>query len=239
MKPYEGLSQVYDGKWSIFSRLYKGFLCSAADQWAVPMERVLDLACGTGMLMSFIKKRCGSLSGLDISSEMLQKARQRLNDDSIELVNANFCDFSFQEPFDLIILCFDSINYINDFYSLSRLLECVGKNLKKNGYFIFDFLNEQHFLNLSSQPDSEDVINGIHYFNHMSYDKKEKKFTSSFIFNHDLKLIEEHCEIPIELDEMKKLLNDGGFELCDVSADFGKKKIDRDTTRFFCTARLR
>src|SRR5664279_1854166 len=50
-------------------------LCSV--DWAAP-QVVLDLACGTGRIGAWLKRRCpASIDGVDITSEMLEIARDK------------------------------------------------------------------------------------------------------------------------------------------------------------------
>lgn len=66
--------------------------------------RVLEIGCGTGFFTEMFVKTGAQIIGVDISKELLEKARGRnLPEDRAKFLQARFEDFSFEEPFDAII----------------------------------------------------------------------------------------------------------------------------------------
>lgn len=94
---------------------------------------VLDAGCGTGLAHNYLKPYAKKLVGMDISSKMLEKARNKKSYDkllcqSLEVGISNYSDY-----FDLIV-CLDTVIYFGD---LKQLFSAIGKALSKKGHFIF------------------------------------------------------------------------------------------------------
>lgn len=51
---------------------------------------ILDIGCGTGALCSELRERGFRVTGVDSSSKMLEVAREKLKDEEIDLVEADF-----------------------------------------------------------------------------------------------------------------------------------------------------
>jgi len=67
-------------------------------------DRVLDVACGTGVLFPHILKRnISSLTGIDISEKMIEVAKSKFNDQRLTLIAGDVLNFS-QKGFDKVII---------------------------------------------------------------------------------------------------------------------------------------
>lgn len=99
---------------------------------------LLDVGCGTGRHLSFMIKRGFSVSGVDLSAEMLAKARLLLGN-SAELRHASFSDFSFSNKFTAITSLFHVVSYINKTTDVVMSFKNVSKHLIRGGVFVFDF----------------------------------------------------------------------------------------------------
>lgn len=63
-------------------------------------ERILDLGCGSGELTAKIKKLAGSVVGVDISPQMISRAREQFPFCDFEVGDAT--DLNFNKPFDAV-----------------------------------------------------------------------------------------------------------------------------------------
>jgi SAM-dependent methyltransferase len=97
-------------------------------------KRILDLGCGFGWFARWARQQGAvSVLGLDVSHNMLERARQMTNDDAIEYRRA---DLETAEPpsetFDLIFSAL-ALHYIHD---LPRILNAAHRALC-DGWFVF------------------------------------------------------------------------------------------------------
>ena len=92
--------------------------------------RVLDVACGTGVLFpDYLARNVAQITGVDISSGMIAKAREKFQDPRIELLCADVQFLSFDTPFD----CCMVYNAVPHFQFPSLLLGCLAKDLRDGG----------------------------------------------------------------------------------------------------------
>ncbi len=100
--------------------------------------RVLDLACGTGKMISLLKDEY-EMIGSDFSEEMLEVARGR--NPEVSLFLHDLKDDFYLEGIDNIICTVDSINYLLEDNAVENLFKNVYENLE-DGVFIFDVHSE-------------------------------------------------------------------------------------------------
>lgn len=121
-------------------------------------EKILELACGTANVSTKLVKKDLSVDASDKSSEMLKIAAQK--NFIPNLYCRDMLDPILPEHYDLILLLFDSINYLLDTKEISKLLINIANGLKKGGICIFDIStlencekNFDGYVNLDDQRD--------------------------------------------------------------------------------------
>lgn len=90
-------------------------------------KSVLDVACGTGVLFDYYLSRGALVTGIDISPEMVARARDKAAD--IEVICADVEEFSFKGKFDCIIV----YNAFPHFPEPCRLIEVLSSLLNPGG----------------------------------------------------------------------------------------------------------
>lgn len=98
--------------------------------------RVLDLACGTGIVTFAIAKKLpnGHVIGVDMTKEYLDVARakaKRLNVTNVEFIHQRAEAVVFDEPFDCV-----TASYLPKYADLKTLTQNVKGMLKENGLLI-------------------------------------------------------------------------------------------------------
>ena len=75
-----------------------------------PDDAVLDLCCGTGLDFPYLLKKTkiqGTLFGIDLSSEMLQQAKEKIGREGVNLVRSDAARLPFRDKtFDAILVSF-------------------------------------------------------------------------------------------------------------------------------------
>ena len=99
----------------------------------VPFQKLLDMGCGTGQLLSEIKAiyRDSELFGIDKSIGMIEAAKNK--NLAIDFMAVNSEEISYKEEFDIITCCHSLPYYENK----PKALENVSNALKENGRAIF------------------------------------------------------------------------------------------------------
>ncbi|MBE6947858.1 MAG: class I SAM-dependent methyltransferase [Ruminococcaceae bacterium] len=91
-------------------------------------KEVLDVACGTGVLFpDYLKREVGSLTGIDISPEMVKIAREKFPQVEICCGDVEHADFGKQ--FDCVVV----YNAFPHFLNPEQLIESLSKLLKPGG----------------------------------------------------------------------------------------------------------
>ena len=111
-------------------------------------RQILDIACGTGGHANILAKKGYSLTGIDASKYMLERARNKAKKQflNIRYYQMRMENFNFTKKFDTIISMFSTIDYLTDCSVLEKFLKNVCKYLKRDALFIFDFWNGQATL---------------------------------------------------------------------------------------------
>jgi SAM-dependent methyltransferase len=124
-----------------------------------PLETIFEMACGTANISVRLVEKGYKVYAGDNSEDMLKQAEKKQNKPL--LFNSDFLEPLPKKNIDLILLIFDSINYISDTRDISKLFSNVYNALKYNGIFIFDIStikncqdNFDGFVNLEDSPQS-------------------------------------------------------------------------------------
>jgi len=95
---------------------------------------ILDVGCGSGILVPYILKRIGEkgrLHELDYSVNMIKVNKQIHNDQRIEFLNIDIIDINIGEAFYDIVICFSCFPHLDDKKTamkvMSRILKTGGK----------------------------------------------------------------------------------------------------------------
>ena len=108
---------------------------------------VLELGSGTGRILLPIARAGGTIVGLDSSTNMLERCRQKLAAESaavrgrVTLQQRDIHDFDLGERFPLIIAPFRVVQHLTTVDDQLRFLAAVARHLAPNGRFAFDVFN--------------------------------------------------------------------------------------------------
>ncbi len=92
-------------------------------------KRILDVACGTGILFPDYMQRGVSVTGVDISKEMLKIAKEKFP--CVELICADAEEYTFDEDYDAVMI----YNAFPHFPNPEELIKNLAKALPVGGRF--------------------------------------------------------------------------------------------------------
>jgi SAM-dependent methyltransferase len=232
VKNYTRLSKFYDLGWGDFSKQYLDLIIELLDEHSVTQARVLDLACGTGILATELAEYGYIVHGIDISPDMIRVAKSK----STHLLNASFevadmTEFKTHIKFDLITCTFDSINYLARIEELQKMLKCVVYNLSHSGLFIFDS-NTRHLYSSYDQEKREQEMQGQRFVQQCKFNSLTNEATIKFVFADGT--MEIHRQRPYDFDELEPLLSDVGLDVVHLFAWFDRRPYSSTTEKLFC-----
>lgn len=207
-------------------------------------KKLLELACGTGVQSVRFAQAGFDVTGLDLSSDMLEVAKKRAASahQNIDFKQGNMLDLSQAGKYDFVTCYSDSICYMADEVEVGDVFKQVYDALNEGGVFIFDvhstYQTDEVFPGYSYHENAEDFA--------MVWDSYEDEAPHSvvheltfFIQDEDgrfTRFDEVHEERTYEVLTYDILLEQAGFKSFKLYADFeDKEPTDKSLRWFFVT----
>lgn len=94
-------------------------------------EKVLDVACGTGVLIGdYLQRNVASVTGVDISPEMIRRAREKFSDSRVSFLCGDVESVELAPDFDVIVV----YNAFPHFPDPAALIARLSSLLKSGGF---------------------------------------------------------------------------------------------------------
>jgi SAM-dependent methyltransferase len=105
-----------------------------------PVQSILDLGCGTGNHALRLAQRGYSVTGVDRSPEMLEVAQRKSRESNLDckFIQSDIRTFKSEQKFDVVIMMFAVLGYLNDNEDILGALNTVKNHLSPGGLFICD-----------------------------------------------------------------------------------------------------
>ena len=224
-KTYDGvyedeMASVYDLFYSDIDGWYEGQKKIVEDNYN---GKTLELACGTGILLSMLEDNI-DITGLDISSSMIRVAKERVD---CPLIQGDFNSINMESDFDTVVMLGNPLNH----YPVSEAQEVISnvkELLSENGVFIYDIVphskwNTESDLNIGvANPDGFRITRAA--FSQTIERAVHNTYKNKVYFNYRIKDLEtgSHNSISIDidfyshrLDKHREFLKDNGFTILD------------------------
>jgi len=210
-------------------------------------KNILDMTCGTGSQVFYLANKGYKVTGSDFSPELLNIARRKAKEKNLDI---KFIDgdmrFLKVGSFDAVITMFNAIGHLSK-EDFAKAIKNIGKNLSKNGIYIFDIFN----LNALTEKVVHDLkmdqkfeVNGdkIHQIQHSKLDRKNAILTSYDNYKikdkaGKIKEINNSFSLQIYTSkELRKTLEENGFKILKFSDIYGKKFIENKSLNIMVVA---
>lgn len=242
---YEKLAYVYDHLTRDINRKRTAeFIEDLFRKHGLNPRSILDLGCGTGVFAVEMCKRGYSVTGVDLSTDMLSCAKTRITEEDAEvfLINQDMTELELNKSMDAAVCLVDGVNHITDPQKVERFFLLVFKHLKPGGLFIFD-VNTRHKL---------ETVMGDKVFYSIDDDVTclwQSSFdASSCISESDITLFikkrslferfdEVICERAYENEELRMYIINAGFGLVDIYDGETLKQPGEDSERLYYVCR--
>ena len=244
MSSYDALAGSYDGLMADGSYLRRAdFLVKRFAESAIPVETVLDLACGTGTIAYLLAQREYQVTATDGSAEMLTQAMQKAS--SLEqpplFLHQTMPRLRLIEPVDAAVSTLDSLNYLTREKDIRETFCRVFRWLKPGGQFIFDVNSPYKLRRMDGQmymDETEDTFCVWRTF----FSEKRQVCTYQvdlFSLREDgawERDFEEHRERAWTQEELRTYLTDAGFAKITINGDMTRRPPREDEDRWIVTA---
>ena len=141
---YDEEAEHYDVLNEENSRLINQVLDATLKKYKV--ETVLDLTCGTGSQVFWLKKRGYEVIGSDINANMLKIARDKAGkeDLDVKLLEGDMRTLKVGK-FDAVITIFNAVGHLTK-YDFEEAMQNIHENLNDGGLYVFDIFNLAYLL---------------------------------------------------------------------------------------------
>lgn len=218
------------------------FLKNVFQKYEVLQPSILDIGCGTGTLPISLAKLNYSISGVDLSEEMLSVAMAKAEQEKVNIpfFQQNMVELEGFDQLDCVTIFCDSLNYLETEDQVKQTFIKVNESLKDNGLFLFDvhshykieeifgeetfFIDDAELSLVWSCTQGEYPLSVEH---DLVFFMKEE--------NRDLyeRFEEYHNQRTFPINTYKSLLNQTGFEVKEILADFDEAVDDTSERIFF------
>lgn len=215
---------------------------------------ILDLACGTGRISIPLAEAGIQVTGLDLSTEMLERAREKANErgvlDRLTFLQGDMRKFELGKTFPLIMIPFRSFLHLLHIQEQMQALSCIRRHLAPGGRFVLNVFvpkishlyeeSEKMSLRGTYPLESGDEIAMWDYtrYDHFqqlsevtrTYERtnSEGLVTEKVVGRFTLRYI-----FPAELHHLLRL---NGFKVVQRYGSFDKEPFDRNSTELIIVA---
>lgn len=187
---------------------------------------ILDLPCGRGRHSVFLNSLGYKVTGGDLAANSIKLAKEFEN----ETLNFKVHDMRapFNNKYDAVFNLFTSFGYFEDDKEDILILNNIKQSLKKDGFFVFDFLNaEKVKLNLVAKETK--IVNSITF-------NIKREIKDGFIYKHISFFAdgENHTYTEqvkyLDLDKMTAFFEKVGFTITNVFGDYDLNAFEAKTS---------
>lgn len=163
--PYDTIASLYDRHWGhAFAKVaVEAFRTHLAN--LLPRDAtVLDLCCGTGLMVADLELQGYRTFGVDESSRMLDIARR--NAPYAQFQQADMARFRWGLKFDAAVWLYNSLNHAHSLDHLRATLANVREHLTHEGFLLFDYVAPESFetdWECCEEIDAEEGVRTIRY----------------------------------------------------------------------------
>lgn len=149
MNQFAGYAKYYDDMYQ--TKPYDREVAQIKAFWAKysphTVKNILSFGCGTGTYEILLAKLGYTVTGVDLSQDMLDEAAKKIRSagvsDKITLEQGDMRDLKVRGEFDAVLMMFNIAGYLHTPADMTKMATNVAGNLKPGGIFIFDAWHDQ------------------------------------------------------------------------------------------------
>ncbi len=244
MSAYDALAASYDGLMADGSyRRRAAFLARRLRKSPIPVETVLDLACGTGTIACLLAEKGYAVIATDGSGEMLTQAAAKaavLERPPLFLHQA-MPRLRLAQPADAVVSTLDSLNYLTAERDLKETFRHVRRWLKPGGLFLFDVNTPYKLRRMDGQLYMDETEESFCVWRTFFSEKKQICTYQVDLFRLRPggawdRSFEEHRERAWSEAFLREALSEAGFSSVHLTGDLTDKppRLNEDRWQFQC-----
>ena len=204
-----------------------------------PPCNILDLGCGDGRHSLELTRRGYRVTGLDLSEELLERARARTADEGLDVtfIQGDMRDPPRVSAFDLVVNFFTSFGYFREDGENARVLDAISHALRPGGRFLMDYLNRAYVISTLVPADSR-KMEGMEVKQHRWITGDPSKAGAHVRINKQVRIREDGVERSYgesvrmyTLKELYAMMDRAGLMVTQTYGDFDGRPVSGDTPR--------
>ena len=244
MSAYVALAACYDGLMADGAyRRRAAFLERRLKKSPIPVETVLDLACGTGTMACLLAKRGYEVIAADGSGEMLAQAAAKAEGLARRplFLQQAMPRLRLAQPVDAVVSTLDSLNYLTAERDLRETFRRVRRWLKPGGLFLFDVNTPYKLRRMDGQLYMDETEDSVCIWRTFFSEKKQVCTYQVDLFRLQpggawARSFEEHRERAWSEEVLRRSLEEAGFSALRLTGDLTDKppRLNEDRWQFEC-----
>ena len=235
---YAALSGSYDGLMNDDANYpaRAAFLGSLLRESRIPVQTVLDLACGAGAIAWALYRQGFRVIASDNSEEMLTEAVRKgggIAEASGDIppplfVRQSMPRLKLSAPVDGAVSTLDSLNYLTRERDLRETFRRVYRYLNPGGRFLFDVNTPYRLRSMDRQTYLDETDDSFCAWRTFFSEKKQVCLWQVDLFRQRPdgawdRFFEEHRERAWTAEQLQEFLRDAGFSRVEITGDLSRK----------------
>lgn len=246
---YQGFAYIYDQLMKDAPyELWVNIIEESISLYHPGASTLLDIGCGTGEIAVLLADKQLSVTGVDLSEDMLAVAQSKAekNKANILFLQQDMRHLTdFPTPFDVITICCDSLNYLETELDVQATFEAVYSQLQNEGLFIFDVHSLHKIYNVFANAaftDQDEEVSFI-WNSFLGDEPNSIEHDMTFFVKRDEyyeRYDELHYQRTFSIEQYSLWLKEASFEIVNICGDFELNKEPNDMTErvfFICKKR--
>jgi ubiquinone/menaquinone biosynthesis C-methylase UbiE len=220
------------------------YFCRLLSMCGIEEGILLDLGCGTGSMSVKMAERGFDVIGVDSSIGMLNAAQQKMFESGkhMLLLNQNMQEIDLYGTVDCAICVLDGINHLDSAEDVRKTFEKVSLFMNQGGAFAFDVNTVYKHKNVLADNVFVYEPDGLFCVWQNSFNETDNSVEISLDFFEEEDSVyyrssESFAERAYELGDIKKWLEDSGFEVMGIYDDLTTDEVKSDSERAVFLAR--
>ncbi|EAD5717937.1 class I SAM-dependent methyltransferase [Listeria innocua] len=194
--PIEEMTDFFTNRLAIYENVHLGHWAKEyahiADYFNSELDTLLDIGCGTGLELEAIYRRFpnASVTGIDLSKNMLEKLNEKYKNKEIELILADYFEYDFGTEKYTAALSFETLHHF-EYQKKQKIYQKLYRTIKQGGYYI-----ECDYI--ACNKEEEDICLEQYHYRRRVNNIPDDVFV--------------HIDIPLTIEHQIDLMKNAGFK---------------------------